>query len=76
MFIHCNGLNYSVVFDAASFLGLSGDYELLKQIEADLADPSMFQDMVTIGDSLTMISQNTQLQTIITFYRVGSSTSM
>ena len=75
MFVHCDGLDYSVIFDAVSFLkssetaststGATSDpdtYQLLKKITAEVADPTMFHDMVTVGDSLTIISKNPKEQ--------------
>lgn len=86
VFMHCAGLDFSLIFDAQSFLNsaesVGGNYKLLKKISEEQAAPSMFQDMLTVGDSLTMVSKNTtrtdvaQEQTIMTFYRVGDADNM
>jgi len=63
VFLHCKGLNYSLIFDSASFLSRekSGarNFELLKKISEEEATPSMIQDVSTLGNSLTVISRNT-----------------
>lgn len=81
VFLNCDGLQYSLMFDSKSFLdsfptieGLDQEYELLDEITADQVVPSMVAKLSTIGDSLALITRNTTVSgqgaSILTFYRI------
>ena len=63
VYLYCNGLDYSLVFDSESFLqgkdsaDFDTNYEVLRQIPESEVIPALIEDVSTVGDALTVISK-------------------
>ena len=81
VYVYCDGLDFSIVFDSDSFFaGESSsdesDYKLLRKITEEEVLPSQIQEVKSVGESITVISRNTTqvnlAQTVFTIYWAGS----
>ena len=64
VYVYCDGLDFSIVFDSESFLAgesssEESNYKLLRKITEEEVLPSKIQEVKSVGESITVISRNT-----------------